>query len=150
MDSISDPRLLDGTSDVFAFCADEPEALIESVKRPNPGQGNFFSEYIDLSEPEGGTLTDRLVEVYDRVTPRQRKKGRDALRLRLRRLAANALSAYFFRDIPAILYFRGAAIEGYNDKPEWMKHGALGNVVDALVNASGLIPTFGTPGYVQR
>ena len=137
MDSINDRGLLDGTTDVFAFCADQPAPLSESVKLPIPGQGKFFDEHIDLRDPEGGLLTERLVEIFDKVRPRKRKRGRDALRLRLRRLAANALSAYFFRDIPAILYFRGAAVKDYTDKPDWMKHGAIGNVVDALI-AAGL------------
>lgn len=102
---------------------------------PKAGQGTFFHEHIDLTEPAGEALTQRLVAIYDQVRPKKRKRGRDVLRLRLRRLAANALRGHFFRDVSAILYFRGATTREYNDKPGWMKHGALADIVDALRDA---------------
>ena len=87
-----------------------------NVKAPFArGRGTFFDHYIDLLEPEGATLTERLVEIYDQMCSRARKRERKALRLRLRKLAANALRGHFFRDPPAILYYRGAAIEEWNE-----------------------------------
>lgn len=104
-------------------------------RAPTPGKGTFFDEFVDFKEPEGTRLTERLVELYDKVRPRQRKRGRENLRLRLRRIAANALRCHFFRSPPAVLYYRGAEIAAYDDKPSWMKHAALKDVVDALADA---------------
>jgi hypothetical protein len=104
------------------------------------GRGTFFDEHIDLRDPEGERLTERLVGIYDTVEPRQRKRGRDALRLRLRRLAANALRCHFYRDPASVLYFRKADARLYDGKPGWMKHGALADVVDAMAKA-GLVET---------
>jgi hypothetical protein len=104
------------------------------------GRGTFFDEHIDMRDPEGERLTERLVEIYDTIEPRQRKRGRDALWLRLRRLAANALRGHFYRDPASVLYFRKADAGHYADKPGWMKHGALAGVVDAMAKA-GLVET---------
>lgn len=100
------------------------------------GRGTFFDEFVDLEEPEGSRLTERLLECYDKVRPRQRKRGRDILRLRLRRIVANAIRGHFYRSPPAVLYFRGASIAAYDEKPSWMKYGALKDVVDALSDAA--------------
>lgn len=104
--------------------------------RPKPGEGTFFHEEFDLREPEGTALTERLLELYDAVRPKQRKKGRDNLKLRLRKLAANAMRGHFYRTSPAILYSAASASRAYVDKPSWMKHRALVKVVDALCAAS--------------
>jgi hypothetical protein len=50
------------------------------------GQGTFFDEWIDMRDPEGSALTARVLEIYDTVRPRQRKRWRDALTLRIRKL----------------------------------------------------------------
>lgn len=106
--------------------------------RPEPGEGTFFHEEIDLRDPEGTALTERLVECYYAARPVKRKRGQDTLKLRLRKLAANAMRGHFYRTSPAILYYRGAANSAYADKPSWMQHGALGEVVDTLI-AAGLV-----------
>ncbi len=103
-----------------------------------PGRGVFFDHHIDLREPEGGALTDWLIECFDKARNKQRLRDREAWRLRLRKLAANAMRAHFFRDTPAVLYSRGAAAEWYQDKPGWMQHGVLADVVDPLI-AVGLL-----------
>jgi hypothetical protein len=120
------------------FDAPSVEASVRpsaTPEAPLEGQGTFFQEHVDLSEPTGRLLTDSLLEAYDAVTPRQRKRGREALKLRLRRVAANALRAYFFHKVPAVLYFRKADAKEYLDKPKWMRHGALASVVDGLTVA---------------
>jgi hypothetical protein len=105
---------------------------------PQPGRGTFFDEHIDLRDPEGARLTERLIEVYDQVCPRERKRGRNTLTLRIRRLAANVMRATFFRDPPAVLYLVKADAEQYAEKPSWMRHGAMGDIVNALERA-GLV-----------
>lgn len=112
-----------------------PQDIGLSSGQPGPGEGTFFHEEIDLREPEGTALTERLLELYDGVRPRKRKKGRDNLKLRLRKLAANAMRGHFFRTSPAILYSAASASRAYADKPSWMKHRALAKVVDALCDA---------------
>ncbi|AEG49679.1 hypothetical protein Sphch_2002 [Sphingobium chlorophenolicum L-1] len=129
---------------VFEFVEDQ--AVPSSVHLPpalhgkplKAGRGTFVDEHIDMRDPEGERLTERLVELYDKVEPRQRKRGRDALRLRLRRLAANALRGCFYRDPASVLYFRKADTRHYADKPGWMRHGALADIVDAMAKA-GLV-----------
>ncbi|WP_315761861.1 hypothetical protein [Sphingomonas sp. Y38-1Y] len=131
---------------LFEYVADQADpAPVRPVpalhgKPLKAGRGTFFDEHIDVRDPEGERLTERLVDIYDRVEPRQRKRGRDALRLRLRRLAANALRGSFYRDSASVLYFRKADTRHYDDKPGWMKHGALADVVDAMAEA-GLVET---------
>lgn len=106
--------------------------------RPEPGEGTFFHEEIDLRDTEGAALTERLLECYYAARPVKRKRGQDTLKLKLRKLAANAMRGHFYRTSPAILYYRGAASRAYEDKPSWMKHGALGDVLDVLI-AAGLV-----------
>lgn len=125
-------------SDYSDAAAAPPEGTLLGKNAKVPfarGRGTFFDEYTDLLDPEGAILTERLVEIYDKICPKMRKKGRETLRLRLRKLAANALRGHFFRDPPPILYYRGAAIKEWQDKPRWMKHGALRHVIDVLINA---------------
>lgn len=105
-----------------------------------PGRGTFFDEHVDLRDPEGTALTATIIEIYDTLRPRKRKRGREALTLRIRKLLANAIRGHFFRQPASILYFRKADSPWYEDKPSWMKHGALGAVVDALAEA-GLVQT---------
>lgn len=131
MDGIADPGLLAEPIDVFAFEADHPP--VKMAKRPSPGRGVFFDPHIDLREPEVGRLTEWLVERFDRARNKQRLRDREVWRHRLRKLAANAMRAHFFRDSPAVLYSRGAAAEWYQDKPDWMQHGVLADVVDPLI-----------------
>lgn len=118
-------------SDVCAMAEDWNEPSLAVA----PGEGTFFDEHIDIRDPEGAKLTERILELYDGVRPKKRKRNRDTLGLRIRRLAANALRCHFFRANHAVLYFRGAATEGYADKSDWMQHGSLGKVADALADA---------------
>ncbi len=139
MEGIPDPGILAEPCDLLAYHhADLVEPLRRIAELPDPGQGTFFDEYVDLRDPEGGRLTDRLVEFYDKVRPKKRKRGRDTLKLRLRKIAANALRGHYFRHPPAVLYFAKADAEEYVDKPSWMKHGAISDAVTALVEA-GLV-----------
>jgi hypothetical protein len=131
-DSTGDPLTALLAFETARAAADQPTTTVDAVR---PGRGSFFDEYVDLNDPEGSALTDRLVECYDLVRSKQRMRGRDNLRLRIRRVAANALRGHFFRKPPSILYFRGAAALQYEDKPSWMRHGALGDIVDALADA---------------
>lgn len=50
-----------------------------SVKAPAPGKGTFFDEHIDLRDPEGERLSERLVECFDKERPKQRKRLASAL-----------------------------------------------------------------------
>lgn len=136
MQGIAGPGLLAAPSSLFAFDTDDPPA--QTAERPEPGRGVFFDHHIDLREPEGSKLTDWLVECFDRVRGRQRLRDRKTWRLRLRKLAANAMRGHFFRDPPSILYFRGATADWYQDKPSWMRHGALADAVDPLIKAGVL------------
>ncbi|HNN55746.1 MAG TPA: hypothetical protein PKG84_05355, partial [Novosphingobium sp.] len=60
-----------------------------SVKASAPGRGTFFDEHIDVRDPEGGQLVERLIEAFDTVRPKKRKRHRELLKLRLRKIAAN-------------------------------------------------------------
>ncbi|UZW54748.1 hypothetical protein NUH86_14855 [Sphingobium sp. JS3065] len=113
-------------------------SLVDQMMPIASGTGTFFDENIDLRDPEGSALTARILEIYDAVRPRRRKRGRKALAVRIRKLVANGLRGHFFRLPPAVLYFTKADAEQYKDKPTWMKHGALGDVVKALSDA-GLV-----------
>ncbi len=107
------------------------------------GSGTFFDEQIDLKEPEGAAFTAKILEVYEKANPRKRAWKTEDLSnhtLRIRKLLANAVRAYFFRDQRSVLYFRGADVAAYREKPSWMRHGSLGEVVDALAGA-GLVQT---------
>jgi hypothetical protein len=148
MKGIADPCPVAAPLDVPIFRETGPpgDAIIM------PGRGTSFGEYIDLRDPEGTMLTGRLVERYDEVRPKQRKRHRDALSFRVRRVAANAMRGHFFRDPPAIRFYVKADAEQYEDKPKWMRHGALSVVVKALEDA-GLVRRIGGKkmphGYAQ-
>lgn len=103
-----------------------------------PGKGMFFDEFIEIRDPEGAALMERVLEAVDAVRSRQRKRNRAAQANhieRIHRLLANALRVHFFRTQAAVLYFRKADAEWYEDSPLWMRHGTLGEAVDALVDA---------------
>ena len=139
MDGNNDPGLLPQPGFGHSLAASDPvTAEDRSGAFIAPGRGTFFDEHTELPDPEGTMLTERLVEIYDRECPRTRKRGRNILRLRLRKLAANALRGHFFRKPSPVLYYRGAAIKEWEDKPRWMKYGALADVVDAFEGA-GLV-----------
>ncbi|MCB2013310.1 MAG: hypothetical protein KDE67_00280 [Sphingobium sp.] len=108
---------------------------MKTNKTPDPGSGTFFDEYVDLRDPEGTILTKLIMEYYDKVRPTKRKRHRKTLEFRIRRLAANALRAYYFRDCPAVLFIAKADAEQQANKPGWMRHGALGKLVRPLANA---------------
>ena len=84
---------------------------MKTNKTPDPGSGTFFDEYVDLRDPEGTILTKLIMEYYDKVRPTKRKRHRKTLEFRIRRLAANALRAYYFRDCPAVLFIAKADAE---------------------------------------
>ena len=148
MEGVADPGLVAAPLDV-PICRETgpPDGAI--IK---PGRGTSFGEYIDLRDPEGTMFAERLVERYDEVRPKLRKRHRDALSFRIRRVAANAMRGYFFRDPPAIRFYVKADAEQYRDKPKWMRHGAIGVVVKALEDA-GLVRRIGgkkmPPGHSQ-
>ncbi|MCE7795576.1 hypothetical protein LWE61_03285 [Sphingobium sufflavum] len=138
-----DPGLLAEPFDVFAFDVEpaEPEQSGEVVLMP--GRGTFFDEFIEIRNPEGMALVEQVLAVFDEVRPRQRKRNQAAQSNhteRICRLLANAMRAHFFRVLPSVLYFRKADAEWYEDSPSWMRHGALGEAVDALADA-GLFRT---------
>lgn len=136
MEKVAQSGLLAEPLDASAFIEPDPQGPVAG--RPAPGRGVFFDHHIDLREPEGSRLTDWLVEHFDEVRRKQRMRDRETWRLRLRKSAANALRAYFFRDLPSVLYLRGAAPAAHQDKPKWMRHGVLADVIDALIDA-GLV-----------
>lgn len=148
MDQESDPRLL--PLNAYAPEANVAEP-VQCASRPSavmlPGKGTFFDEHIDLRDPEGAAFTARVIEVYDTVRPRKRKRGREALTMRVRKLLANGMRTNFYRKAPSVLYFKGAESKHYRNSPGWMRHGALGDVVDALRDA-GLAATI--TGVLER
>ncbi len=119
------------------------------------GQGTFFDEHIDLRDPEGTDLTARVMAIYGETWPRLRGwKASDLANheVRIRKVLANAMRVSFYRTLPSLLYFRGADPPSYRDKPQWMKHGSLGDVVDVLV-AAGLLESITgkkMPWYSQK
>jgi len=130
MERIADPGIVAEPFDLFDF---EVEGAQRVVTLPAPGRGVFFDHHINLKEPEGGFLTNWLVECFDRQRKMKRHRDREKWSLRLRKIAANAIRAHFYRDPPAVLYSRGAASNWYQDKPRWMRHGALTDVIDPLI-----------------
>ena len=139
MERIADPGLVAEPIDVFAFEVEPPD---HGVEQPAPGQGVFFDPNIDLREPEGGNLTDWLVERFNEQRDMERHRDMETWRLRLRKLAANAMRGHFYRSCPATLYSRGAASAWYQDKPKWMRHGGLRDAIDPLQSA-GLLHGIG-------
>jgi len=133
MDRVIDPGFVGAPFDLGAYHAAQRDK--EVATRPLPGRGVFFEHHIDLREPEGGKLTDRLVECFDTARNKQRLRDRETWRLRLRKLAANAIRGYFFRQPSAVLYSRGSATDWYQDKPACMRHGVLADVIDPLIKA---------------
>ena len=102
------------------------------------GRGTFFDEFVEIRDPEGRALVEQVLAAFDVVRPRQRKRNQAAQSShteRVTRLLANAIRAHFYRALPSVLYFRKADAEWYEDSPSWMRHGALGEAVDALVDA---------------
>lgn len=138
MEGIADPGLVAEPIDVFAF---EPEPPGWMIEPRTPGKGVFFDHHIDLREPEGGRLTEWLVERFNEQRDMDRHRGIETWRLRIRKLAANAMRGHFFRTCPAVLYSRGAASAWYREKPDWMRHGGLRDAIDPLI-AAGLIDGF--------
>lgn len=121
----------------------EVEADDISEVQITPGNGTFFDENIDFKEPEGTEFTAQILTVYGKANPRQRDwKAKDLANhtMRVRKLLANAFRSLFYRDERSVLYFRGADVAAYRDKPSWMRYGSLGEVVDALAHA-GLVQT---------
>jgi hypothetical protein len=107
------------------------------------GHGTFFDERITLRDPEGGHFVSCVIDLYDKVRPRQRKSGREALATRINCLLANAIRTTAYRTDRSVLYFRKADAPQYADKPSWMRHGALGEVIDALADASLMVAASG-------
>lgn len=135
MRGIAGPAHVAAPCNLLSFDLDVSQ---ERIGQPEPGCGVFFDHHIDLREPEGSRLTDWLVERFDRARNKQRLRDRETWRLRLRKLAANAMRGHFFREPPSTLYFRAATADWYQDKPSWMRHGSLADVVDPLLQ-SGLL-----------
>lgn len=105
------------------------------------GKGTFFAKQIDMREPEGTALTGRILALYDEASPKRNAWRKDHLvphSIRVRKLLANAMRAYFYRKTPAVLYFTGAASRHYKNEPSWMRHGALGDVT-AILETAGLM-----------
>ena len=138
MKGIADPDLVAEPVDLFAS---EPQPPGWRVEQPTPGKGVFFDHHIDLREPEGGRLREWLVERFNEQRDMDRHRGMEMWRLRIRKLAANAMRGHFFRTYPAVLYSRGSASGWYREKPKWMKHGGLRDAIDPLI-AAGLIDGF--------
>jgi hypothetical protein len=116
-----------------------------------PGKGTFFNQRLDLRDLEGTTFLTQVLELCDAVKPVQRYRADHATRVR--KLIANALRGYWYRQSPAILYFRKADAPDYADKPRWMRHGALGNAVDTLAKAGlvqGIVVGKRMPWYSRK
>ena len=146
MERMRDPGLMAELCDVSAFDVEPAEPEQSGGIMLQPGQGTFFDEYIEVRNPEGAALVDHVLAAFDAVRPRQRKRNLAAQvghAQRIRGVLANAMWAHFYRDLPAILYFRKADAEWYQDSPSWMRHGALGEAVDALADAELLTTTTG-------
>ena len=146
MERMRDPGLMAEPFDVSAFDVEPAQPERSGEVMLQAGQGTFFDEFVELRDPEGTTLLGRVLAAFDAVRPRQRKRKRAAQIIhvqRVRGLLANAMWAHFYRALPAILYFRKADAEWYQDSPSWMRHGALGEAVDALADAELLTTTTG-------
>lgn len=136
MKASTDPGLLGVPVEVIGFDIEPtPPSPLPGHMR---GRGMFFDEYIQIRDPEGSALNNLVLEAHQEVRPKKRKLSATAqanLTERVARLVANALQAHFYRVLPSVLYFRKADAEQYRDRPSWMRHGALGAVVDALEDA---------------
>lgn len=118
-----------------------PDAKAHALAQIEAGKGTFFAKQIDMREPEGTALTGRILALYDEAKPRGKAWKKDDLAthsIRVRKLMANAMRAYFYRTTPAVLYFTGAASKHYKNEPSWMRHGALGDVT-AILEKAGLM-----------
>ena len=118
-------------------------AIFDTDVAAVPGQGTFFDEHVDFNEPEGAEFTARILAIYDEAKPKERAwKAIDLANhtIRIRKILANGMRVHFHRKLPSVLYFRGANSKHYRDKAGWMRHGALGDVVNVLADA-GLVQT---------
>lgn len=107
-----------------------------------PGRGVFFDPYLELRYPEGSAFAEHILCELDRLKPRKRKrsiKNEENHLRRIRAILANGILAHFYRHNGAILFFRKADARQYDDCPSWMRHGSLGEGVDALVDAGMLV-----------
>lgn len=130
--------LLDEPLAMFAFDAEPAERKEINYSDLRPGRGTFFDEFLQIRDPERAPFVERANGALEAIRPRQRKRNQTAQANhteRLSRLLANAMRTHFFRDPPAVLYFRKADAEWYKHSPTWMRHGALGEAVDALTDA---------------
>ena len=132
-----------------------PVAKAHALAPIEAGKGTFFAKQIDMREPEGTVFTARILALYDEAKPRGKAWKQDDLAthsIRVRKLLANAIRAYFYRKTPAVLYFTGAASKHYKNEPSWMRHGALGDVT-AIMETAGLIARIrgaAMPAYSKR
>lgn len=132
--------------------------LFTKAHAPAPieaGKGTFFAKQMDMREPEGTAFTARILALYDEAKPRGKAWKQYDLAIhsiRVRKLLANAMRAYFYRKTPAVLYFTGAASKHYKNEPSWMRHGALGDVT-AILEKGGLLTRIrgeAMPAYSKR
>jgi hypothetical protein len=123
-------------------------ARLAQHHRPDltPGHGTFFDEFVGIREPEKGPFLELALASFDAVRPRKRKRklaNQATHTERISGLIANAMRAHFFRNPPSVLYLRKADAEPYRHSPSWMRHGALGEAVDALGDAGLLTSIIG-------
>lgn len=153
MEGIADSGLWAEPFDVFAFSGDDcAEPLPQSLEQLAPGKGTFFDERVDMKDPGGAILTQRVLEILANGIPRERKRSGDAQadhEIRIRKLIANGLRCHFFRDPPRTSHYRKA--DKYLDKPRWMRGLQLAGGVDDLEKV-GLVTALGfkrTPKKAQ-
>lgn len=122
---------------------DRTPVTLESTSFDLRGCGVFFDEHIDLTDPVGSIFVNQVLRVLEMSESRERRRSVAATRaftLRVRKILANAMRAYFFRTVPAVLYFAKADAAEYASKPNWMRHGELGKTIKLLEKA----------GFVER
>lgn len=140
MQGIVAPGLAAEPSNLFASTVDPDKPLSFDNEVGRPSRGTFFDEFIEIQEPERAAFVEQVLAHFEVVRPRQRirnEAARASHNERISRLVANAMRAHFYRVSRSVLYFRKADAEWYQSSPSWMRHGALGEAVDALMD-SGL------------
>jgi hypothetical protein len=118
-----------------------PRPLLEVVAAKHP-RGTWFDPGLNLNGTEGDTFANEVLGLIASIETRERRRRpKDDLSHHkvVRAVLANGLRCRFFRDPPAVAYFRGAGrsrkLPGW---PAWLSDEAVGKTVD-LLTVAGLV-----------
>jgi hypothetical protein len=134
-----------------SFARAAPEGVRPSVtKDPFTGwsaKGTWFTEDLQIRQPEGSELLSHVLRLVAEVEERQRKRTSEATDNHAALVAAilaNAFRCHFYRNPPLVAYLRKA--DGYNGKPVWLSGKALARTIDLLAKLGLLDGNLGEHG----